>query len=174
MDRFTSRIKEHVYYTKGKYDASIPAECEVQDVRNILQRLAEYEDTGLDPEEINKIKENIEDGYMKSITRIYGISIKRMKELAEADRNGQCVLFPCRVDKDVYRVNEWISTRDKLPEKDDKYLCYYGFLKKGVLCGMMFIGCLDYYATDENPHFQHESTGLFVTHWMPLPKAPEE
>lgn len=52
MERLTKRIGEHVYYTKGIYEDTIPSECESWDVRNILNRLAEYEDTGLSPEEI--------------------------------------------------------------------------------------------------------------------------
>ena len=71
-------------------------------------------------------------------------------------------------------MSEWISVEDRLPERDEKVLCYYGFEKNGEKHNMRFIGCLDYYAYDENPHFQHASTGLFVTHWMPLPKPPKE
>lgn len=51
MKRLTKRIGEHVYYTKGKYDETIPAECEPHDVRKILQALADYEDTNHTPEE---------------------------------------------------------------------------------------------------------------------------
>jgi hypothetical protein len=52
MERFTMRITDNVYYTKGKYEQTIPAECESWDVREILKRLADYEDTGLEPKEI--------------------------------------------------------------------------------------------------------------------------
>lgn len=54
MDRFTKRINEMVYYTKGRFSETIPAECEGWDVRQILKRLADYEDTGLEPSEIGK------------------------------------------------------------------------------------------------------------------------
>ena len=43
-ERLTIRIADHVYYTKGKYTETLPAECETADVRNILQRLADHED----------------------------------------------------------------------------------------------------------------------------------
>ena len=69
---------------------------------------------------------------------------------------------------------EWISVKDRLPEHDEKVLCRYGFEKEGKRHDMMFTGCLDYYAHDLVPHFQHASTGLFVTHWMPLPEPPKE
>lgn len=52
MERFTMRIADKVYFTKGKYEETIPAECESWDVREILKRLADYEDTGLEPGEI--------------------------------------------------------------------------------------------------------------------------
>lgn len=51
MERLTKRIGGNVYYTNGKYDETIPAECEPHDVRKILQALADYEDTNHTPEE---------------------------------------------------------------------------------------------------------------------------
>ena len=68
----------------------------------VADRLAAYEDTGLEPEEIAKIREDVENGYMKSTARRYGISVDRLRELAEADREGRCVVLPCKVEDDVY------------------------------------------------------------------------
>ena len=68
----------------------------------------------------------------------------------------------------------WIDAAVELPETDGKYICRYGFVKDGCLHDMRFIGTLDYYATDQEPHFQHESEGLRVTHWMELPLPPEQ
>ena len=70
---------------------------EMQDcagVEEIIKRLAAYEDTGLEPEEIVKIREDIENGYMKSTARRYGVPVDRLRELAEADREGRCVVLP--------------------------------------------------------------------------------
>ena len=66
-------------------------------------------------------------------------------------------------------MDEWISTKDRMPDRDGQYLCCYGFFKDRGF-GRRFIGCLDYYATDIKPHFQYESMGLYVTHWMALPE----
>lgn len=52
-------------------------------------RLAAYEDTGLEPEEIVKIREDVESGYMKSTARRYGVPVDRLRELAQADREGR-------------------------------------------------------------------------------------
>ena len=68
--------------------------------------------------------------------------------------------------------SEWVSVQERLPTRNGKYMCFYGFEIDTGRSGMMFTGCLDYYATDKEPHWQHASTGLFVTHWMPLPEPP--
>jgi len=57
MDRLTKRIKGIVVYTCGKYEDTTPGEMESWDVRDVITRLAEYEDTGLTPEEIKEHEE---------------------------------------------------------------------------------------------------------------------
>jgi len=79
MERFTVRFNDKVFYTKGRYPETIPAECESWDVRNILNKLAEYEDTGLTPDEINVLK--IENEILKAeITQL-----KEPKKICFAD-----------------------------------------------------------------------------------------
>lgn len=65
----------------------------------------------------------------------------------------------------------WISVKDRLPEDEEAVLVYYRFDDESK---MSFYGILTYYVYDPYPHWQHESTGLKVTHWMPLPEPPEE
>ena len=69
-------------------------------------------------------------------------------------------------------VQEWISVKDRLPEKDGHYLCNYHF---GEYPKMTFTQVLDYYATDIVPHFQHTlgDGSMKVTHWMEIPKLPQ-
>lgn len=67
-------------------------------------RLAAYEDTGLDPEEVERSKLEIEAGCVKAIARTYGIDINRLRKLAEADRDGRLVVLPCKVGDTVYEV----------------------------------------------------------------------
>lgn len=56
-------------------------------------KCAAYEDTGLEPEEISKIREDVENGYLKSTARRYGVSVDRLCELAEADLDDRCVIL---------------------------------------------------------------------------------
>lgn len=67
-----------------------------------VDRLAAYEDTGLEPEEIEKIKQDVEDGYLKSTARRYGIDVSRLRELAQADKEGRCVVLPFKPPRWVY------------------------------------------------------------------------
>lgn len=54
----------------------------------------------------------------------------------------------------------------RLPERDGKYLCWYRLEPHQ---NVLFCQVLDYYATDPNPHFQHEGmNGMTVTHWMEI------
>ena len=73
-------------------------------LKNVALRLAAYENTGLEPEEIVKIREDIENGYMKSTARRYGVPVDRLRELAEADREGRCVVLDGKSrDKELIR-----------------------------------------------------------------------
>lgn len=53
MDRFTTKIGDKIYFAKGKYgDTTLCAEMEISDIRECMKKLANYEDTGLEPEDI--------------------------------------------------------------------------------------------------------------------------
>lgn len=120
MERLTKRIGAFVYYTKGKYEDTIPAECETQDVRNILSCLAAYEDTGLEPKEIERIVDAYGRGLSlrtesaQRLEMIREIPDDRLREIVEADRDGRCVVLP--KDGMVYYIEEtggekWIANK---------------------------------------------------------------
>lgn len=67
----------------------------------------------------------------------------------------------------------WTSVKDGLPSDEKPVLAYYGFNTNGKF-SKMFIGMLCYFVFDPMPHWQHADLGVFVTHWMPLPKPPRE
>ena len=61
MDRFIRVLKARgesvVVYTKGKYEDTTAGEMMDEDIRNVMKRLCDYEDTGLTPPEIMELKE---------------------------------------------------------------------------------------------------------------------
>ena len=79
-------------------------------------RLAAYEDTGLEPEEVERSKLEIEAGCVKAIARTYGVDINRLRKLAEADRDGRVVVLPGKVGDTVWVTrNPWTGKLLKKP-----------------------------------------------------------
>lgn len=61
MERLTKVInacgKTVVVYTRGKYEDTTTGEMRHEDIRNVMRRLSDYENTGLTPEQIRELKE---------------------------------------------------------------------------------------------------------------------
>nr|DAW54100.1 MAG TPA: hypothetical protein [Caudoviricetes sp.] len=73
----------------------------VQYQADFVDRLAAYEDTGWTPEMLRKLGENA--GHMWDFAQAAGsMTIGRLKELAEADKDGRVVILPCKVGDTVY------------------------------------------------------------------------
>lgn len=75
-----------------------------------IDRLAAYEDTGMEPEEIKDFMDRWE--YAAELARLCKeAGIDRLVELAEADKDGRCVILPCKVgDKVFVRADTWGNT----------------------------------------------------------------
>mgnify|MGYP004529995401 CR=1 FL=1 len=90
--------------------------------------------------------------------------------LDAADRLEELVDRCARYAEEIAVLREMLSrvpVAERLPKKDGKYLCWYGF---GPNRNVLFCQVLDYYAIDPMPHFQHEGlNGMTVTHWMEIP-----
>ena len=114
MERLTIRTNE----------ASISFECE--SVGDIVRRLAAYEETGLEPEEIQAIaglaSENCaktadaidkllqDDAELKSYRELGPID--RLRELAQAEREGRIVLRSAGAGKQCGSCGHWHRIRD--------------------------------------------------------------
>ena len=66
--------------------------------KKILNRLAAYEDTGLEPEEIKKH----EAAYNECLTRTYGPFKQKISQWLQAEQDGRLVVLPCKVGDTVY------------------------------------------------------------------------
>lgn len=69
-----------------------------------LKKLAAYEDTGLDPEDLKKTFN--EELLLTMTAQMMGITPERLGELAKADRDGRCLVLPCKVGDTVYVVGK--------------------------------------------------------------------
>lgn len=74
-------------------------------------------------------------------------------------------------DANVQPVNQWVSTKDRLPEESDEYLAVvdgvimevsYNPKQKGLIC---------VWSTCDADGFRPLPDDA-VTHWMPMPEAP--
>ena len=74
----------------------------VQYQADFVDRLAAYEDTGLYPESVEALKLSMMGKAISEITEFDGLQIDRLRELAEADKDGRVVVLPCKVGDTVY------------------------------------------------------------------------
>lgn len=76
--------------------------------RNIQEerflRLAAYEDTGLMPDEVNDAVVGSKLLAKSRLVSAFGVAAERLRELAEADKDGRLVVLPCKVGDKLYRV----------------------------------------------------------------------
>ena len=93
MERLTKRTTAGVGTLRNctgcPFAPRCPGVCVAQDEANT--RLAAYEDTGMEPEDINQLREFTESTTTTNLRRIF--------ELVEAEREGRLVIKPPRIVK---------------------------------------------------------------------------
>ena len=100
MERLTNKCEadaqreEYERRLANGYPRNIPEER--------FLRLAAYEDIGLTPEEIKA--PFTEDTMINLAARALGVEPSRLRELAEADKDGRVVVLPCKVGDTVWIV----------------------------------------------------------------------
>jgi hypothetical protein len=105
------------YLASGAADYNYPADCYGGNDCNdraaksayrqtCVERLAAYEDTGLTPEEV--LPKDKADEIALKLMRLADLesfcSYDRLRELAEADKDGRLVVLPCKVGDTVYMI----------------------------------------------------------------------
>lgn len=96
MERYTEKHYDgNGYYLicSGNCETLNCGDCGILD--KIVDRLAAYEETGLEPEEVRRCLE------FEDICLDEYIKHERLHELAQADREGRCVVLPCKVGQKV-------------------------------------------------------------------------
>lgn len=82
----------------------------------IPNRLAAYEDTGLEPQEIKSLQaEWVANLRALDAYRALG-SVDRLRELAQADREGRCVILPAGIGDTVYHITTGLYCPCELAE----------------------------------------------------------
>ena len=95
----------HAYYPRCFKEPCYGSGCKIKDCpfkTAVCERLAAYEDTGLTPEEIKA--PFTEDTMINLAAQALGVEPSRLRELAEADKDGRCIVLPCKVGDTVYMI----------------------------------------------------------------------
>lgn len=96
----------HAYYPRCLKEPCYGSGCKIKDCTfetAVCERLAAYEDTGLTPKEVTALGELFDYALKESKTLTEQLTLlKHIRKLAEADKEGRCVVLPCKVGDTVY------------------------------------------------------------------------
>ena len=90
----------HAYYPRCFKEPCYGSGCKIKDCpfeTAVCERLAAYEDTGLEPEAVETVKLALCAKHMVDLETLNNTPISRLVELAEADKDGRVVVLPCKV-----------------------------------------------------------------------------
>ncbi|RJV97923.1 hypothetical protein DWW15_11745 [Subdoligranulum sp. AF14-43] len=101
MERLTSEINGRAVPVKFDLDFTLDmTQRDWRGLQEIFDRLAAYEETGLEPEDMKRAFN--EDAVLKLAGQILGMSPDRLRELAQAKKEGRLVVLPCSIGDPVF------------------------------------------------------------------------
>lgn len=112
MERLTKWNELHAYYPRCFEEPCYGSGCKIKDCpfeTEVCERLASYEDTGIEPEAIETVKLALAAKHMVDLETLNNTPISRLVELAEADKDGRVVVLPCKLGTKVYRIRYEIA-----------------------------------------------------------------
>ena len=134
MERLTRRSDTgHAYYPRCFED---PCNRRCEDClfdETICKRLAAYEDTGLEPEEVLP-KDKADEIALKLMWLADLESLcnyDRLRELAEADKDGRVVVLPCQSGEHVFAL---LDDQKRVRECEVKHAVWTAGEKFSILC----------------------------------------
>lgn len=89
----------------------------VQYQADFVDRLAAYEDTGLEPEAVETVKLALCAKHMVDLETLNNTPISRLVELADADKDGRVVVLPCKVGDTVYTKNRVLGADNAIHDE---------------------------------------------------------
>lgn len=163
MGRLTKRIpggieRECKYVYKDMcYGCEKRAKCNA----DIMERLAAYEDTGLEPEEIQEAVNLFKDWRDADIPKELKSWVERctwhvrkceelrreLNEYKDAEEQGRLIVLPCKVGDKVYDISEFMEGC-LYPEMYEYTADYIGIGKSEDGRTVITIDCMDYYTDD--------------------------
>lgn len=111
MNRLTTRNSDGAWGVPIRNDddgAYIPSQ-------EIIDRLAAYEDTGLEPEQCAKYAQAEKEGRYIVLKEPRSAGVHRLEELARADIEGRVLVPPCKVGDRVWLIVQGMSSPMPVP-----------------------------------------------------------
>lgn len=107
MERLTKRLPDgKAVMDCDSCEQKKDKQCTFYECRaSLIKRLAAYEDTGLTPEAVETVKIALAAKHLVDLETLNNTPISRLVELAEADKDGRCVVLPCKVGDTAYYLN---------------------------------------------------------------------
>ena len=137
MERLTEWNDEqtrHAYYSRCFEDPCYGSGCKIENCpfeAAVCDRLAAYEDTGLTPERCAEFARADAEGRYIVMRDAEQEGVARLRELAEADKDGRVVVLPCKVgerwvDEDgrAVRITAVIVSKEQFGESINIYFDY--------------------------------------------------
>ena len=106
MERLTKRLPDgKAVMDCDSCGLKTSRKCTLYKCRNqLMKRVAAYEDTNLTPEDLNA-PFTWQTLLNQASQKALGVELSRLRELAEADKAGRCVVLPCKVGDTAYYLN---------------------------------------------------------------------
>lgn len=145
MERLTKCENGRAYYPRCFKKPCYGGGCKLKDCpfeSAVCERLAAYEDTGLMPEEV--LPKDKADEIALKLMRLADLeslcNYTRLRELAEADKDGRVVVLPCKGYSSIDIARDGVSYR---PDHWNIYLTAYAHgqnTPSGLKVGLFDIG----------------------------------
>ena len=98
MERLTKRVDGIAVLESWAIDKD-----PVSIIQRLCNRLAAYEDTGLEPEDLKKAFN--ETAIIKLAAQALSTTPDHLRDLIKAEKNGRMVVLPCKVGDTVYQID---------------------------------------------------------------------
>ena len=109
------------HYMKCSGNCNVDMDCiDCPSFDCLVERLAAYEDTGLTPERCSEFARADAEGRYIVMRDAEQEGVARLRELAEADKDGRLVVLPCKVGDTVWITG---SVRRLYSEKVRTFFC---------------------------------------------------
>ena len=142
------------HYMKCSGNCNVDMDCiDCPSFDRLVERLAAYEDTGLTPERCAEFARADAEGRYIVMRDAEQEGVARLRELAEADKDGRVEVLPCKVGDTAYWVHGAVITECRVhriqKNRNGLYICLKSKKSHGAFRTDIFIGKTVFFTREE-------------------------